>query len=271
MLAVSQLTETVFRNTHAVQAVLRKDFFQFISGCAVKFCICIIIRIIDKRQGYNIESRIKCRVDQVGMHGDLYRVSVHQCLNTFGLISVGKLVCCIYIDFDLSASCFFHKFTELTSAVSPCTCLCCGACKVPCHFRPVKITVIRDSIEGIIVVSCIFRRCASCVRGGLISCISAILCKCFRQSRGNGRNICNYKKDCYRSSDHRHNCLRNLLKSNLQTFFDLDTDCNEQVDTNRRCYLTDCKVNCCHNTKCNNVISQCLAYRKHDRDEDIHS
>ena len=141
------------------------------------------------------------------MHGDLYRVSIHQRLNTFGLISVGKLVCCIYIDFDLSASCFFHQFTELTSTISPCTCLCCGACKVPCHLRPVKITVIRNSIEGIIVVSGIFGSGASCVRGGLISCISAVLCKSFWQSCRNGRNICNYKKYCYRSSDHRHNCL----------------------------------------------------------------
>ena len=60
MPAVSQLTETIFRDTHTVQAILRKNLFQFLSGCAVKFCICIIIRIIDERQGYNIESRVKC-------------------------------------------------------------------------------------------------------------------------------------------------------------------------------------------------------------------
>ena len=83
------------------------------------------------------------------MHRNLYRISVHQRLNTFGLVSVGKLVCCVYINFDLSAGCFFHKFTELTSAFCPCTCLRCGACKVPCCFRPVKITVVIHSIHGI--------------------------------------------------------------------------------------------------------------------------
>ncbi len=159
MLAVGQLTETVLCDTHAVQSVLTKDLFQFFSGLTVKFCICIIIGIIDKRQGYYIESRVKCRVDQIGMHGDLYRVSVHQCLDSFGLISVCQLVCCININFDLSAGCFFHQLTELTSAVSPGTCLRCGACKVPGHFRPVKITVIRDGIKGITSVSGILGSC----------------------------------------------------------------------------------------------------------------
>ena len=54
-------------------------------------------------------------------------------------------------------------------------------------------------------------------------------------------------------------------EGNLQTFFDLDTDCNKQVYTNRRCYLSDCKVYSCHNTKCNHIVAKCLAYRKHDR------
>ena len=153
MLAVCQLTETVLCNTHAVESVAVKDLLQLISGLAVKLRICIIIGIINERQGYHIKSRVKCRVDQIGMHGDLYRISVHQCLDSLGLISVCQLVCCININLDFSAGCFFHKLTEFTSAVSPGTCLRCRACEVPCHLRPVKITVIRDGIKGITSVS----------------------------------------------------------------------------------------------------------------------
>ena len=80
------------------------------------------------------------------MHGDLYRVSVHQCLDSLGLISVCQLVCCININLDFSAGCFFHQFSELTSTFCPGTCLCSRACKVPCCFRPVKVTVISHRI-----------------------------------------------------------------------------------------------------------------------------
>ena len=31
-----------------------------------------------------------------------------QCLDTFGLVAAGQLVCCIYFYFDLAASCLFH-------------------------------------------------------------------------------------------------------------------------------------------------------------------
>ena len=129
-----------------MQTVAGKDFLQFFSGFSVKFRICVIIRIIDKRKGYDIESRVKCGVDQVGMHGDLYRVSVHQCLDSFRLVSIGQLICSINIDFNLASGCFFHQLTKFTAAVCPGACLCCGACKVPGCFRPVKVTVVCHSI-----------------------------------------------------------------------------------------------------------------------------
>ncbi len=81
------------------------------------------------------------------MHGNLYRVSVHQRLDSFRLISIGQLVCRIDVDFDLASGCFFHQLAKLTSAVCPGTCLRCGACKVPGCFRPVEITVIRNCIR----------------------------------------------------------------------------------------------------------------------------
>ena len=118
MLAVCQFTESVLCNTHAVESVAVKDFLQLISSLSVKLRICIIIGIIDERQGYHIEAWIKCRIDQIGMHGDLYRVSVHQCLDSLGLISVCQLIRCVNVNLDLSSGSLFHEFTELTSSIS---------------------------------------------------------------------------------------------------------------------------------------------------------
>ena len=39
----------------------------------------------------------------------------------------------------------------------------------------------------------------------------------------------------------------------------------------RRSYLSDCKVYSCHNTECYYIVSKSLTYRKHDRNEDVHS
>ena len=44
--AVGDLTETILCDTHAVQTIFGKQFFQFFTGCSVKFCICVIIRIL---------------------------------------------------------------------------------------------------------------------------------------------------------------------------------------------------------------------------------
>ena len=269
MLAVCQLTETILCDSHTMKSVLTKDLFQLFSGLTVKFCIRVIVGIIDKRQGYYIESRVKCRIDQIGMHGDLYRISVHQCLDSLGLISVCQLICCVNINLDFSAGCFFHKLTKLTSSVSPGTCFSCRACEVPCHLRPVKITVIRDGIKGITSVSGILGTLAFCVRR-LVSCIGALFCKSLRKSCGNSRNISDDQKNCNGCSDHRHNCSGDLLKSNLQTFFDFDTNGNKKIYTYRRCYLSDRKVNCCHNTECYHIIAQSLTYRKHDRYKNVH-
>ena len=137
-----QLTEAVLCNTHAVESVLTEDFFQLCTCFAIEFCICIVVRIIDEWKRNNVETWIKCRVDQVGVHGDLNRVPIHQSLNTFGLVSVGQLVCGIYVDFDLAAGCFFHELAELASAFCPGTVLGGGAGKVPGLLFPSKITVI---------------------------------------------------------------------------------------------------------------------------------
>ncbi len=162
--AVGDLTETILCDTHAVQTIFGKQFFQFFTGCSVKFCICVIIRIINKWKRYYIESRIKCGIDQVGMHGNLYRISIHQCLDSFRLISVCQLVSCININFNLASGCLFHQFAELTSTICPGTCLRCGACKIPGHFWPVKVAVIFNCIKGIVVISGILGSSTSCIR-----------------------------------------------------------------------------------------------------------
>ena len=76
------------------------------------------------------------------MHRDLYRVAVDQRLNTFGLVSVGQLVCSVNINFDFAAGRFFHELTELASALCPGTGLGGGAGKVPCLLRPVKVASV---------------------------------------------------------------------------------------------------------------------------------
>mgnify|MGYP000273178655 CR=1 FL=1 len=90
------------------------------------------------------------------MHGNLYRISIDQCLDTFGLVSVGQLVCSVYIDFDLAAGCFFHELAELASAFYPGTVLGGGAGKVPGLLFPSKVTVISDIIVILIAggISC---------------------------------------------------------------------------------------------------------------------
>ena len=106
------------------------------------------------------------------MHGNLYRISIDQCLDTLGLVSVGQLVCGIYVDFDLAAGCFFNQLTELPAAFCPGTGFCRGAGEVPGLLRPVEIAsvfyIIRaygrsiflgkglDQIFGI-VITCAFQ------------------------------------------------------------------------------------------------------------------
>ena len=59
-----------------------------------------------------------------------------------------------------------RKFGELMekATVCPGTCLRCGACKVPGHFRPVKVAVIFNCIKRITSISRIFGRSTSCIR-----------------------------------------------------------------------------------------------------------
>ena len=71
------------------------------------------------------------------MHGDLNRITIHQRLDSLGLVSVSQLVCCIYIDLDLAAGCLFHKLAELASTLSPGTGLSGGTGEVPGLLFPV--------------------------------------------------------------------------------------------------------------------------------------
>ena len=261
-----------------MQAVLIKDLFQFFACLAVQFGIRIFYGIKQERKRYDVKSRVKCRVNQVAVHRNLYRISVHQCLDSLGLVSVGQLVCSVYIDFDLAAGCFFHELAELTSAFCPGTGLGGGAGKVPGLLFPSKVTVISDIIVILIAggISCcaairtiatgsIGIRCCS-YRSG----ISSVFCQCFWKERGNLRNIRNQKQNCYRCCDHWHNGFGNLLNGNFHSFFQFYGNGNKQVDTNRRSYLSDGQVDGCHDTECYQVIAKGFADRKHNRDENVH-
>ena len=76
------------------------------------------------------------------MHGNLYRISIDQCLDTLGLVSIGQLVCSVYVDFDLAAGCFFDQFSKLPAAFCPSTGFCRGAGEVPGLLRPVEIASV---------------------------------------------------------------------------------------------------------------------------------
>ena len=90
MFAVCDFTETVLCNTHAVESVFTEDFLQLCTCFAVEFRICIVVRIIDERKRNNVETWVKCRVDQVGVHGDLNRVTIKMVVPFFRISSIRR-------------------------------------------------------------------------------------------------------------------------------------------------------------------------------------
>ena len=125
------------------------------------------------------------------MHGNLYRISVDQSLNTFRLVSVGQLVCSIHIDFNFTACRFFYQFTEFSSTLCPGTGFCGGTGEVPGLFFPAKITVICDVIirisgttGAVLCIICTVRR--SRYRSAVSTIFSG---QCFRQEGGYSGNI----------------------------------------------------------------------------------
>ena len=149
------------------------------------------------------------------MHGNLYRISVHQRLDTLGLVSICQLVCGVNVDFDLSAGCFFHELAELASALCPGTGFGGRAGEVPCLLRPVKIAVICDIIvifavsiipagTGLAVISRRIGIRGSSYRTAVGTIFSS---KCFWKERGNLRNVGDQQKYSNGCSDHRHNGL----------------------------------------------------------------
>ena len=94
-------------NSHTMQSIFIQDCFQFSPASPSSFASASSTDLNRKGKGYHIKSRVKSRIDQVAVHGNLYRISVDQSLNTFRLVSVGQLVCSIHIDFNFTACRFF--------------------------------------------------------------------------------------------------------------------------------------------------------------------
>ena len=105
------------------------------------------------------------------MHGNLYRISVDQSLNTFRLVSVGQLVCSIHIDFNFTACRFFYQFTKFSSTFCPGTGLSGGAGKVPGLLGPSKVTVIFHIIRSDGSTFIITGKCSDQICGIIISLI----------------------------------------------------------------------------------------------------
>ena len=125
-----------------MHAVALQDLFHLLTGCPVQFCVRVLHRIEQEGQGYHIETRVKGRIDQVGMHGYLHRIPVHQGLDALGLVSIGKLVGSIDIHMNFAACGLFHHFTEFTPCLSPGAGLCGGAGKVPGLLLPGKVASV---------------------------------------------------------------------------------------------------------------------------------
>ena len=105
------------------------------------------------------------------MHGNLYRISIDQSLNTFRLVSVGQLICCIHIDFNFTACRFFYQFTEFSSTFCPGTGFCGRAGEVPGLLCPTQIAVIFHIIRSGRSTSRIAGKCSDQICGILISLI----------------------------------------------------------------------------------------------------
>ena len=76
------------------------------------------------------------------MHGDLYRIAVHQSLNTLGLIAVRQLVGSVYIYLNFAAGSFLHQLAELASGLGPGAGFCGGAGVVPGLRFPAQIGMV---------------------------------------------------------------------------------------------------------------------------------
>ncbi len=203
------------------------------------------------------------------MHGDLNRIAIHQSLDTLGLISVGQLVCCIYIDLNLAAGGLLHELAELAAALSPGTGLGGGAGEVPGLLLPAQITVIADFVK--IHAAGLSSAAGLALRGSHNgSAVGAISCQCLRKEGGNRRYIGDQKQNYHGSCDHRHDCAGDLRNIHFHAFFQFYRNRNEQVYADRRSYLADCQVHGCHDTERHHIVTQCLTYRQHDWDENVH-
>ena len=250
-----------------MQSVFLQKRIHLFPCLAVQFGICVLHRVKDKRQGYHVKARIESRIDQIGVHGDLYRVSVHQGLDTLGLVAVGKLVSRVYFYVYFAACGFLHELSELFPGLCPGTGLRGGAGKIPGLLFPAQITVVTDLIVILrtVVPGCTV--CMICQLGGSRIGASG---KNLGQAHRYLGDIGDHQQHHYTRCDHGHNCPGYLLQADFQSLFDLNTDGDKQIDTHRRRYLPDRQVDGCQNTEGHQVISQRLADRQHNGNKYVH-
>ena len=61
------------------------------------------------------------------------------------------------------------------------------------------------------------------------------------------------------------------MQGNFDRILNFKANCNKEVDSYRRCYLSDCKVYSRDDSENNRIKAQHAANRNHNRNEDVHS
>ena len=107
-------------------------------------------------------------------------------------------------------------------------------------------TTEEELFESVVAVSSFFHVCSS-----------------YKNSNGKCRDEGDQKQCNKEESDHWHGFFGDAHNRNIR-----QRTCNKQVDTDRRCNKSDCKIDNHDNTKLNRIHSDGFYDRKQDRCED---
>ena len=120
------MTEAVLSDAQQVQAHALNDLADSLTGVAVQLGVNVVEGVEQEGQGYNVQALVKCRVDQVGVSGELSG-TVHNGLNAFRLVAGSQLVGSVDLNGDGTAGSVADHLAEVTTHVSPAGVLGSGA------------------------------------------------------------------------------------------------------------------------------------------------
>ena len=120
------MTEAVLSDAQQVQAHALNDLADSLTGVAVQLGVNVVEGVEQEGQGHNVQALVKCRVDQVGVSGELSG-TVHNGLNAFRLVAGSQLVGSIDLNGDGTAGSVADHLAKVTAHVSPAGVLGSGA------------------------------------------------------------------------------------------------------------------------------------------------